>query len=204
MTQYFHLDDSGDPGMNFSKNVSTYFALVMVQRADAGNIPQLAALRKQLGVPETFEFKYVKSNVVAKTIFFGAIQPIEFRVRAVFVNKSLLPTKYREMDGQTFLINWIVDLTLRASELDISDDVLILDGATPELIRNLRVEFSRRSKLSDRIRPFKKIVGGDSSREDGLQLADMLVGDLAKYCQGKQSDFYSSFAPKVVDLWKAP
>lgn len=204
MTQYYHLDDSGDPGMDFTRNVSPYFALVMVQRADAENIPQLSTLRKQLHVPETFEFKYARTNTTQKAAFFKAIQPIEFRVRAVFVNKAMLSRQYREMDGQIFTINWIIDLTLRASELDISDDVLILDGASPDLKRNLRVEFSKRCNLMDRKRPFKKIQSGDSSREDGLQLADMLVGDLTKSCQGKQSDYYSSIAPKVVDLWRAP
>ena len=204
MTQYYHLDDSGDPGMDLEKNVSSYFALAMVQRSNAENIPQLSSLRKQLHVPATFEFKYARTTSRQKAAFFDAIRPIPFRVRAVFVNKSLLPRHYREMDGQTFTINWIIDLTLRASELDISNEILILDGISPDLKRNLRIEFSKRCSQSERVRPFRKIESGDSSREDGLQLADMLVGDITKFCLGKQSEYYLSIASKVVDLWKAP
>jgi hypothetical protein len=48
-----------------------------------------------------------------------------------------------------------VDLTLRASELDISNDILILDGATPEFRRKLRLEFSQCCQESNRIRPSK-------------------------------------------------
>jgi len=179
MTQYFHLDESG-------------------------KIPELSKLIKDLHLAETFEFKFAKTTNHQKKAFFEVIPAVPFRLRAVFVTKKMLSQSFREMDSQTFLIHWITKLTLRASELDIADDVLIVDGATQDLRHALRVEFSRCCKLNGRVRPYKKIVGGDSSREDGLQLADMTVGALARYLQGNHMDYYEAFTDKVVDLWNAP
>jgi hypothetical protein len=204
LTQYFHLDDSGDPGMDLSRKVSSHFSLAMVQLPSNEPLPGLASLRKLLHLPEMYEFKYNKTSMQQKEAFFEIVQAIPFRVRAIVVDKASLSKDFLNLDGQRFAIHWIVSLALRASELDISNDILILDGAPPAFRRNLRVEFSRRCQVTGRIRPFKKIVSGDSSREDGLQLADMVVGAITKHCLGKESSYFEVIAPKVADLWRIP
>lgn len=176
----------------------------MVQLPSNEPLPGLASLRKLLHLPERYEFKYNKTTIRQKEGFFEIVQAIPFRVRAIVVHKASLSKEFFDLGGQRFGIHWIVSLTLRASELDISNDILILDGAPPEFRRNLRVEFTRRCRETGRIRPFKKIVSGDSSREDGLQLADMVVGAITKHCLGKESSYFELIAPKVVDLWRVP
>ena len=61
----------------------------------------------------------------------------------------------------------IIRLAFRASELDIANEVLIIDGATPAFCRNLRVRFTERCKQEKRIRPYKNIIGANSRNEDG-------------------------------------
>ena len=87
-------------------------------------------------------------------------------------------------------------------ELDIADDILIVDGAVPSLIRDLRVRLSAICRDEGRRRPFKKIVSADSGREDGLQLADMVAGAIMQSTKGTDVEYYQTFADKVVDLWK--
>jgi hypothetical protein len=98
----------------------------------------------------------------------------------------------------------IVRLTLRASELDIANEILIVDGATPTFCRDLRVRFTERCKQETRVRPFKKIIGGNSKNEDGLQVADMIAGALRLYAMGTSSEHFGIVSPRIVDLWNLP
>jgi hypothetical protein len=52
------------------------------------------------------------------------------------------------------------------------------------------------------VRSFRTIVGGDSSRDDGLQLADMIVGATRQHVMGIKNSHYRTFADKVTDLWE--
>jgi hypothetical protein len=120
------------------------------------------------------------------------------------VAKAQIGSPYNSMGGQALTKELIIRLTFRASELDISNDILIIDGATPSFCRALRIEFSKRCKLTTRIRPFKKIVGGASRYEDGLQLADMIAGAVRLHGMGAGHRHFEMIANKCVDLWHIP
>lgn len=200
MTQYFFLDESGDPGQRSSR----YFALGAVQLPKREPVAELIALRRKLNLSPTFEFKYHKTTKSQNELFFHSIQPLEFRVRAVIVDKSRLHIDWGKYTGQVFVVEWISRLILRASELDIADDILIIDGAVPSLRNALRIRLSDECRRYNRKRPFSKIVGVDSSREDGLQLADMIIGATCQHIIESNSTYFNTFASKVVDLWIAP
>jgi hypothetical protein len=51
------------------------------------------------------------------------------------------------------------------------------------------------------VRPFKKIVAADSSRDDGLQLADMLAGAVREYVWNNDPTYQRSFSNNIVDMW---
>lgn len=204
MAQYFHLDDSGDPGMDRAAGSSNHFTLAMVQLPERAPIDVFAAVRETLYLPSSFEFHYYRSKPHQKVIFFNAIKRLRFRVRAVFINKYALEKAYQAMDGQQFAIEFLTRLILRASDLDIGNDVLVIDGATLAFMRALRIRLSQECRSYKRVRPFRKIVSGESKREDGLQLADMIAGAVSNHLLGEESAFYPMFADKVSDLWQAP
>jgi len=199
MTQYHFLDESGDPG----PHSNPYFALALVQLAARQPLAEIAAARQALHLLPTFEFKYHKTTPAQREVFFRLVQPLAFRVRASVVEKSRLPPELA-LPGLAFIVEWTARLILRASELDIANDVLVMDGAAPSLRRALRVRLSNECRRQNRARPFAKIIGGDSSRDDGLQLADMVVGAVRQKIVGGDDRFYAPFAPKVTDLWHAP
>ena len=47
---------------------------------------------------------------------------------------------------------------LSSQQLDIANEILIIDGATPAFCRSLRVQFNERSKKEKHIRPFKNTL----------------------------------------------
>jgi len=204
MTYYHHVDDSGDPGLSESPMSSSHFVLAMVQLAERGPLPELAAVRQALHLEPTFEFKFHKTKPRQRAVFFEAARAVSFRVRVAVVHKARLAPTYAALTGPALTVEFLTRLTMRASDMEIASDILVVDGATPAFLRALRVKLSEACRASRRVRPFKKIVGGRSSREDGLQLADMLAGAARQRALGLPPDYYALLADKVADWWDAP
>lgn len=204
MTQYHFLDESGDPGLEGQVGSSSFFVLAMIQFPQRASLPELATIRQKFHLPADFEFKFYRAKPRQKIAFFEAIQGTLFRVRAVAIDKSRLTGSLAHMNGQELTVEFIVGLALRASELDIAGDLLMVDGATRAFLRELRIRLSQESRRWGRVRPFETIVSGKSHRHDGLQLADMIAGAVREYVTGEETLYYRMFADKVADLWEAP
>jgi len=202
--QYFFVDESGDAGLEGQASSSSHFVLAMVQLPERAPLKPLVELRKVLHVQPNFEFKYHQSKPLQKDRFFREVLAVDFRVRAVIVDKARLGSKFNDLSPQALTMELIIGLTMHASELDIANEILIIDGATPSFCRNLRIQFSERSKRDERIRPFKNIIGGDSKREDGLQLADMIAGAIRIHAVGVSSNYFNTISSRIVDLWGLP
>ncbi|KXK15141.1 MAG: hypothetical protein UZ14_CFX002000852 [Chloroflexi bacterium OLB14] len=202
MTQYFFTDESGDAGLEGQASSSSHFVIAMVQLPERVSLTPLVKLRKTLNLSPTFEFKYHKTTNIQKDYFFKGILEIPFRVRVAVLNKSAIGSMFNNLSPQQLTIELLVKLTLRASELDISNDILIIDGATPSFSRNLRVQFSEICKREERIRPFKNIIGADSKNEDGLQLADMIAGAVRLQAMEVSIENFQIISNRIVDYWK--
>jgi len=202
MTQYFFIDESGDAGLEGQASSSSHFVIAMVQLSERAPLLPVVNLRKALNLPLRFEFKYYTTTLMQKERFFREVLTIPFRVRAAVLDKAEIGWMFKSFTPQKLTMELIVRLTLRSSELDISNDVLIIDGATPAFCRGLRVQFSEQYKRAERTRPFKNIIGANSKNEDGLQLADMIAGAIRLHIMGVSSDYYRLISPRIVDLWK--
>lgn len=201
MTQYFYVDESGDPG--FLRYKSTpYYVLAMVQLPNREPIPELAALRQELHLAPTFEFHFYKMHSVQREGFFQAIQPLSFRVRTAALVKANNPPELSGLSGTKLVMELFTRLILRASPLDIANDILILDSAPERFIKTLRIRLTQAYKQAQRDRPFKKIISSDSHHDDGLQLADMAAGAIRQSVCENESGYYQTFSRKVVDLWQ--
>lgn len=181
---------------------STHLVIAVVQLAKREPLPELSVARRLLYLPLTYEFKYHQARPHQKNVFFEQVKYLPFRIRAVVIEKAVIRPKYHMLSGTELLNEFTTQLIVRSSELDIIDDILIIDGAVPSLIQDLRVRLSGVCRQEGRRRPFKKIVSADSDREDGLQLADMVAGAIMQFTKGVDVEFYQTFATKVVDLWE--
>lgn len=176
----------------------------MVKLAERAPLPEIKTLRQTLNLDSGFEFKYHTTKLRQKDFFFEMIQSLSFQIRAVVVKKQLLGGNLTQLNGQDFTTHFLAQLILRASDMEIANDILIIDSATSASIRALRLKLSEECRKANRVRPFKKIVGGDSHREDGLQLADMIAGAIRDRVIFSQERYYKTFAKNVVDLWVMP
>lgn len=122
----------------------------------------------------------------------------------MIVDKERIGLAYQSLSPRDLMIELIVGLTMRADELDIANEILIIDGATPAFCRDLRVALTERHNREERVRPFKNIIGANSKNEDGLQLADMIAGAIRLHAIGLSSEHFQVISPRIVDLWKFP
>lgn len=196
MTQYFFMDESGDPGL-FSSASSPYYVITLVQLPEREPIAEFQNLREALRLPG-FEFHFYRMSQSQKESFFTAIRAVLFRVRTAVLLKSGTVS----LSGTDLTVDLATRLFLRSSPLDIADDVLVMDGASDSLRKSLRMCLSRECAHLSRPRPFKKIITAKSANEDGLQLADMLAGATREHAWKKNSTFYNRFSDKVVDYWQ--
>lgn len=204
MTQYFFVDESGDAGLEGQASSSSHFVVAMVQLPERTRLKPLVELRSALHVSPNFEFKFHQSKPLQRGSFFRGILKTSFRVRAVVVDKSRIGLSFQNMSPRNLTIELIVGLTMRADELDISNEILIIDGATPAFCRDLRVSLTERHRREERVRPFKNIIGANSKNEDGLQLADMIAGAIRLHAIGLSSEHFQVISPRIVDLWQFP
>ncbi len=202
--QYFFVDESGDAGLEGQASSSSHFVMAMAQLPERAPFKPLVDLRNTLHVSPKFEFKFHQSKPSQKDRFFHDVLKTAFRVRAVIVDKARLGSSFKNMSPREIAIELIVGLTMRADEADISNKILVVDGATPAFCRDLRVALTERHRREERVRPFKNIIGADSKNEDGLQLADMLAGAIRVHATGVNSEYFHLIAPCIVDLWQIP
>ena len=86
MTQYFFVDESGDPGLEGEQASSSHFVLAMVQAAQrASHSMSSQSCGKHLAFQPTFEFQIYKTATAQKHAFFQSILPVPFRVRTAVV-----------------------------------------------------------------------------------------------------------------------
>ena len=199
--QYFFVDESGDAGL--TNKGSAYYVVAMVQLPNREPLTELIELRQNLHISPNFEFHYYKMNSRQKDEFFQAVQPLAFRVRAATLVKSQLPVMFQSISSTELATSLLVNLTLRASPLDIANDVLVLDDAPDRFIQSLRIHFTKAYQQMKRERPFKKIVSSKSKNDDGLQLADMIAGAVREYIWENDAVYFRTFSNKVADLWRA-
>jgi len=202
--QYFFVDESGDAGLEGQASSSSHFVMAMVQLPERARLKPLVELRNALHVSPNFEFKFHQSKPLQRGRFFRDILKSSFRVRAAVVDKSRIGLSFQNLSPRDLTIELIIGLTMRADELDISNEILIIDGATPVFCRDLRVALTERHKREERVRPFKNIIGANSKNEDGLQLADMIAGAIRLHAIGLSSEHFQVISPRVVDLWQFP
>lgn len=181
---------------------SRYLAVAIVELRSRGPIPQLAATRSRLHLPDDFEFKYHGSKLKQRDAFFACLRDLDFAVKAAVIEKDAGLIGWPQLDGEERLVDLAVRLLLRNSSTTPLNGVLVVDGAKSRHLRMLRSRLSGAHRAGAMAGSFDKIVNGDSAREDGLQLADMVVGAIRDSVANQRTQWFSTFSRKVRDLWR--
>lgn len=178
--RYGFLDWSGDLGFNFDNpGVSRYIAFMLVATDNRGTIRRaMLDFREKHGLTRTYEFHYTQEPHKLRRAFFtrlnGEDMAASFIAAGLMINKRQLPVNFHRMREPDFLAHFVAECAQQCAE-ELKGMMLLIDGQPGQddpVRRAVRIELSRRGHRLSRIkmRP--------SGQEDGIQLADMLVGAL--------------------------
>jgi hypothetical protein len=185
------LDESGDPGMKVQQGSSEYFFVTLVifdnneeaLRADH----HIAALRQELRLDASFEFRFNKMNYRLRTRFLREMCGFEFCYFAVAVKKGLLTAQGFRFSESFYKVACRYVFT-NAKKL-LRDAVVVIDGSGSRVFQRQLVTYLRRgiNPRNAELSHIRKIKIEDSHRNNLLQLADMVCGALAR-SYGDKSD----------------
>lgn len=200
------VDDSGDPGFQLLKGSSAIFVIALVIFDDnlvaEETAVALKKLRRELGFPDTVEFKFHKSRKEVKKRFLEKCSKFNFRIRAIVVKKeNINKSNYLRINTGSFF-NYIVAQVLKNNQGTIKRAKLRFDKRGERRIRDkLRVYLSH--ELDNKKKNiFTELKFVDSKGNILIQLADMISGCIASYYKKKDQDLYKIIKKHVENIWE--
>lgn len=186
------VDESGDPGLKIDKGSSPLFIVALVlfeDNEDADDCDtRINLLRKELSLPEHFEFHFNKNKRSIRRTFMEVIAPYNFWYLGIVINKHKLFGKgfqYKES-----FYKYATSLVFENAKRSLENAIVVLDGTGS---RDFRIQMRSylRKRINEERGPVKRIreVKIQSSRNNNLlQLADMVAGAIARSYRREKDD----------------
>ncbi len=180
------IDESGCPGFKLTKGSSAYFVLCMVifenlsQAESTSN--KIATLKHSLNINS--EFKFSKTHPTIKDKFFDTICQFDFKVQALVIDKCNIYSSRLRNDTDSFY-NHFVKMLLQYDRNVLQNASIKLDGNGDKEFKRALTIYLRRYVDDDKIKKFKFV---DSKKDHLIQLADMIVGAIARYYNPNRKD----------------
>lgn len=172
------IDESGCPGFKLTKGSTPYFVVGMVSfknfsQAEAASIA-IADLRQTLSINS--EFKFSKTHPSIKDKFFDGVCQYDFEVRALVVDKSNIYSQKLRNDTDSFY-NYFVKILMQYDDDVLQNASIKIDGSGNKEFKEALTVYLRQCIGEHKIKKFKFT---DSRKDNLIQLADMVVGAVAR------------------------
>lgn len=180
------IDESGCPGFKLQKGSTPFFVVGMVifndllQASAAGSA--ITELKQSLKINP--EFKFSKTRPAIKDKFFDVICQYNFEVRALVVDKSKLYSPKLRNDTNSFY-NYFVKSLMQYDNDVLRNASIKIDGSGDKEFKKALTCYLRQSIGQYKIKKFKFT---DSKSDSLIQLADMVVGAIARSYSNKRKD----------------
>lgn len=177
------VDESGDAGLKIGKGSTAHFivALVLFEENDEAQAvdQRISLLRRELRLSPNFEFHFNKCRSDIRIAFLKAIMPYNFFYFGIVINKAKL---YGEgfQHKETFY-KYISSLVFENAKPYLDDATVVFDGSGSKDFRSqLQTYLKRRINSPNSGRKIRKVKIEDSSRNNLIQMADMVCGAIAR------------------------
>jgi len=180
------IDESGCPGFKLQKGSTPFFVVGMVifkdfVQAQAASVA-ITELKQSLKINP--EFKFSKTRPAIKDKFFDAICQYDFEVRALVVDKSKLYSPKLRHDTDSFYNYFVKSLMQYDNDVLLNASIKI-DGSGDKEFKKALTSYLRQSIGQHKIKKFKFT---DSKSDNLIQLADMVVGAIARSYSNNRKD----------------
>jgi hypothetical protein len=182
------LDESGDTGLKLDGGSSKYFIVALVAFEDHEEALAVDAhidlLRQEMGLSDRFEFHFNKMKASQRKKFLLAVAAYEFFYWGVVINKAKLSGGGFQFDGSFY--KYACGLVFEIAKPHLNNTIVVVDGSGSKDFRNqLKTYLVRLLAVDSGKCLIKKLKIGDSAKNNLLQLADMVVGAVARAYSGK-------------------
>ena len=201
--QLVFIDDSGDPG--FKAHSSTHFVMacaVFMDNEVAEKVAdEIRKLRKSKGWGDKAEFKFrvTKKSVIKEVL--SVVAKYDFSVSAIYLDKSEISGVFPIIDDVK-LYYWTIKELL--SPLPLKDARIRIDGRSSKEYMRKTATYLRK-ELNKRTHKVENIRFEDSTKNDLIQLADLIAGAINRSLQKDKTDakdFVKIFAGKIENIEK--
>ncbi|HAF95997.1 MAG: hypothetical protein A2X34_02220 [Elusimicrobia bacterium GWC2_51_8] len=203
------IDESGDTGRKLDSGSSRYFIVSLVlfeEHDDAVNCDQrINLLRKELKLPDNYEFHFAENSHRIRLTFLNAIQPYKFLYFSVAIDKS--PEKLWGPGFQTkeSFYKYACQMVFTNALPYLKNATVVLDQSGSPDFRSRLSTYLKNKLNTDADRTISKIKQQRSSSNNLLQLADYVSGVVNRKIQGKKdwSEYYRFLNDKEiwVQVW---
>jgi len=180
------IDESGCTGFKLNGISSKHFIVAMVIFKDHNQAIYashcIAKLRSMLKVKP--EFKFSKSHHHVKDVFFDNIRAFDFETRALVVYKSRIQSEYLRTNARRFY-NFSVAQLLDHNKHLLQNAYVKIDGRGERKFNQELKTYLTKRLTNHEIAKLKFV---DSKRANLIQLADMVVGAIARHYNPNKQD----------------
>jgi hypothetical protein len=201
--QLVFVDDSGDPG--FKPHSSSHFVMacaIFMEDTTAEQVAKkLRNFRKSKGWGDKAEFKFAKTRKSVIAELLKIVMKYDFRISAVYIDKSDLSGVMAIID-QSKLYRWAIKELLDNLPLDSAR--VRIDGRSSKQYMQQTSTYLRK-ELNKKSRKVLNIRFEDSSKNDLIQLADIIAGSINRSLQKDKSDhkdYLAIIKPKIESITK--
>lgn len=183
------IDESGDPGLKIDAGSSKYFVIALVgfeNHEEASAVDdRISLLRNEQGFPDNFEFHFNKLKTAYRRLFLEAVAPYDFFYFGVVIDKAQLIG--REFQFKETIHTHACGLLLEDAKPRLNRAIVVVDGTESKRFRQELKSYLVRRLKDDSGKCFIKNVRiHNSTTNNLLQLADVIVGAVARSFSGKK------------------
>lgn len=183
------IDESGDPGLKVGQGSSKYFIVALVAFEDRDEAQaaddRIALLRTEQGLSPDFEFHFANMKPAHRRLFLSAIASYDFFYFGIVINKAKLTGP--GFNFKESFYKYACGLIFENAKPRLNNATVIIDGSgSKDFRRQLKKYLLRRLKNDAGKCLIKKVKTQDSDRNNLLQMADMVVGSIARFHSGKK------------------
>ena len=201
--QFIFIDDSGDPGLKDSSTSRLIIAAVIVM--DRENLSTLNAaingFRAGLGWNELDEFRFSSTNKRIIKELLKHLSQFDFKSYAAFIDKDKILNTTRFSKNETIYNYAIKELLLK---LKLYEPTIVIDGVSEKKPAQ-RTRVYLRKALKQKGITKCKISFVDSRKNSAVQLADIVVGSIARSfdkTKDDHNDYIKLLKGKIKNIYE--
>lgn len=182
------IDESGDAGFKIASSLSLVIALVIFDDYTQADRTRQVIKDVMRATGQKPEFKFSKCSNANKEEFFKAIRSCKFRIKYISVSKKIITSEYLRKYPIQFY-NFALKSVI--SHSDLTNAKIRIDGNSKKDLSKALIAYLRANTMPGSIDKLRMV---DSRSEELIQLADMVVGALARP--------WNSAGKKDASVWK--